>query len=76
MKHTITFKIDCGTKTCVDETNTNKKCWFLGSKCFGTVPVCMLFRGDNGDEIELKEINGWRQRCEECLTKALPCNII
>jgi hypothetical protein len=70
MKRTVTFEFECGDTTCVDPI-TQKPCKFLGSKRMGTTPVCLLFRYEDGEEIELQLSLGltekqWRLRCTAC----------
>ena len=65
MKRDLVFKIECGEKTCASEPG--KFCCHVGSKKFGTVPICLLFRDVEYREVELGEKDGWLQRCGACL---------
>jgi hypothetical protein len=67
MKRTLCMAIECGETTCAWEPG--KFCCHLGSKKFGTVPVCLLFRDTEAREVELFEKDGWLQRCGACLER-------
>lgn len=75
MHRILSISINCGEKTCASEPG--KFCQFLGSMRFGTCPVCMLFpmenpgRKDQGAATPLKEVDGWLQRCENCLSSEI-----
>jgi hypothetical protein len=56
--------IEHGEETCA--VSPGKFCRFLGSKKFGTVPVCMLY------DKELFEVDGWVDRCHECMEEFGP----
>lgn len=72
MKVKLTFDIECGEKTCAMEPG--KFCRFLGSRMCGTISVCMLFPSNekNGSGTDLKDQDGWVQRCPACLTSGTP----
>jgi len=61
MKNAI--MMEHGETTCASEPG--KFCLFLGAKCFGTKPVCMLF-----DDTPLREdfVGGWVKRCDQCMS--------
>lgn len=65
MKKLITLEINCGKKTCASEPG--KFCKFFGTKMLGQFPVCCLFPGADTSYTTLEEVDGWVQRCEECL---------
>jgi hypothetical protein len=75
MEKTIQIKIVCDETTCHSKdfytfgTDLKKiRCQFLGSKKFGSIPVCMLFPSNDDSSTELNEKDGWIQRCDECMT--------
>lgn len=65
MERNIQIKITCGEKTCASEPG--KFCEFMGSRKFGNIPICTLFPSTYEVITDLKEIEGWVQRCEACL---------
>ena len=67
----VTFDLQCGAKHCYNK-KTKKRCSFLGSVRFGTIPVCLLFRDKSRDsrysEQQLREDEQHCVlRCEQCL---------
>ena len=75
MNRILQISIDCGETTCASEPG--KFCAFVGSRRFGSIPVCMLFPDPNstyktpGGTTNLMTLNGWLQRCPECLKATL-----
>ena len=70
MKKTIKIIIDCGKTTCASERG--KFCAYLGSKVFGTIPICTLFASKDDSYVLLNEHTegsrkGWLARCPQCL---------
>jgi len=61
----VTIQYECGDKTCAISKGTF--CRFLGVKNLGSTYVCLLYRGDEGDEVKLFNEDGWLQRCDQCL---------
>jgi len=66
MKTVLPIEIECGKTTCASEPGAF--CRFVGSRAFGTQPLCTLFP-DTEDHpyTRLCEIDGWLQRCPVCL---------
>lgn len=63
-EHTITFTT--GEETCY--ADVGEPCRWSGSVCFGTRPVCLLFRDSGGDYMALRDTGrGWLRRCDECI---------
>ena len=65
MRRTLTLVIECGATTCASTPGVF--CKQMGMRKFGQVPVCMLFHDGDVRDIELVELDGWVQRCPECL---------
>ena len=61
---TLQIKIEAGETTCAKEPG--KFCQFFGTMRFGTFPICTLFPSDHDVFTELKEKDGWVQRCADC----------
>lgn len=68
MKVRIEINIECGENTCASEPG--KFCEYAGSMKFGSIPVCMLFNGQDRSggtsQTILEEKDGWVQRCPAC----------
>lgn len=69
----LNFKIQCGEKTCAYEKG--KFCKYLGTKKLGIIYVCLLFPDDKGSFTVLEDINGWLQRCPDCLKASKKENV-
>lgn len=67
MRKKLAIDIECGETTCASKPGTF--CRFRGSKKFGQLPCCMLFPDPTtmAAYTELEEIDGWIQRCANCL---------
>ena len=71
MRRTLKIEIDCGDNLCASEPG--KFCEYLGSRRYGTTPVCMLFPQADpnphnvGGATDLHDVGGWVQRCDACL---------
>jgi len=65
MKTTLTLKIECGPTTCASEPGAF--CSFVGSREFGTQPLCTLFPDAEYPYSRLRDIDGWLQRCRACM---------
>lgn len=63
----LAIDVQCGEKTCA--TEPGKFCQYVGSRRFGTQPVCLLFPGNNAAHTDLFPIEdtGWLRRCAPCL---------
>lgn len=61
----LALDIECGERTCA--VTRGVFCRFLGSVKCGQVPVCRLFPSDDHTYTLLDDVDGWVQRCEECL---------
>lgn len=69
-KRKVIFEIECGEKTCASKPGAF--CHYFGTQNFGQQPVCLLFRGEEGQILKLKEKDGWVQRCDPCLEATTP----
>lgn len=71
MERKIIIKINCGDFTCASEPENF--CKFIGSRKFGTMPVCLLFPSVSGNyrrsesSTDLNDKDGWVQRCQACI---------
>ena len=65
----LKIPIECGEKTCASEPG--KFCLYFGTKKFGQIAVCLLFRDQSVRSLdsaqELDDKDGWTQRCYQCL---------
>jgi hypothetical protein len=66
MKFQIVTEINCGERTCA--TAPGKFCRFFSSRDWGTQPYCSFF------QVDLFHVDGWAQRCPECLESARVVN--
>lgn len=57
-----TIEVECGETTCASEPG--KFCRFVGSKHFGTQPICMLYNEPINDDLA-----GWLGRGEKCMAE-------
>ena len=64
-KKILEIEISCGRTTCA--TEPGKFCRFTGTARFGTITVCSLFPSDKHSYTELKDVDGWIIRCEDCM---------
>lgn len=66
-KRSLTIVIEAGETTCAREPG--KWCRFVGSKAFGTRPLCMLFPPEDGlgAASPLEDKDGWLQRLPQCI---------
>lgn len=62
---TYTVNVNCGTQTCA--TEPGQFCDHLGVTNFGVRAVCKLFQTTCGQDVVLKDKDGWLQRCQQCL---------
>ena len=62
---TLKINIECGETTCAKAPG--EFCSFMGSMRFGTIPICSLFPSDRDTYTELRDQDGWVQRCQQCL---------
>lgn len=62
---TISIEIECGETTCASKPG--EFCKFFGTMRFGTIPLCRLFPSEGDSMTELKMVDGWVRRCDDCI---------
>lgn len=62
---TVNIEINCGLTTCAAEPG--KFCKYFGTIKFGQILVCRLFPSEEDSYTVLEELNGWTQRCGDCM---------
>jgi hypothetical protein len=62
--------IEHGEETCA--VSPGKFCRFIGSRKFGTQPVCFLYPSDDSSTTDLYDKDGWVQRCHACVKEFGP----
>jgi hypothetical protein len=67
----LKINIKCGKTMCASQPG--EFCEYLGSRRYGTTPVCMLFPQADpnphnvGGTTDLQDVDGWVRRCQMCL---------
>ena len=61
----LKINVNCGNTTCASESGV--LCEFVSTRHFGTQFVCSLFPTTDCLFTELKNVDGWLQRCQDCL---------
>lgn len=65
MLRQLNIQINCGNTTCASKPG--EFCKYMGSRHFGSVPICTLFPSEDAIYTELQDKGGWVQRCQDCL---------
>lgn len=75
MTRQIKIEIECGDLTCASEPG--KFCRWADRRSFGRKPICTLFPDPTETRAytELVYVDGWLQRCPQCLATAKPLSL-